>query len=71
VLSGLDAPEFFDTRLFVSLVENLEAEGLLWREEGRLHFDRRLTEGARHSHALFDPALRHRLQLITRRGGQA
>lgn len=71
VLSGLDAPEFFDTRLFVSLVENLEAEGLLWQEEGKLHFDRRLTEGARHSHALFDPALRHRLQLITRQREQA
>ena len=69
VLSGLDAPEFFDTRLFVSLVESLELEGWLWRDaEDRLIFDDRLRDAARRSSKLFDPALRHRLQLITRRG---
>ncbi|HSH57696.1 MAG TPA: glycerol-3-phosphate 1-O-acyltransferase PlsB [Halomonas sp.] len=68
VLSGLDAPEFFDTRLFVSLVESLELEGWLWRDPaGRLTFDDRLRDAARRSRKLFDPALRHRLQLITRR----
>ncbi|WP_043487425.1 glycerol-3-phosphate 1-O-acyltransferase PlsB [Halomonas halodenitrificans] len=68
VLSGLDAPEFFDTRLFVSLVESLELEGWLWRNAAdRLTFDGRLRDAARRSRRLFDPALRHRLQLITRR----
>ncbi|MBE0488823.1 MAG: glycerol-3-phosphate 1-O-acyltransferase PlsB [Halomonas sp.] len=66
LLSGRDAPEFFDTRLFVSLVESLEQEGWLWREEERLMFDDRLCEAARHSRRLFDPTLRHRLQLVTR-----
>ncbi|WP_445000504.1 glycerol-3-phosphate 1-O-acyltransferase PlsB [Halomonas mongoliensis] len=66
LLSGRDAPEFFDTRLFVSLVESLEEEGWLWREEERLMFDDRLCEAAHHSRQLFDPALRHRLQLVTR-----
>ncbi|WP_253449316.1 glycerol-3-phosphate 1-O-acyltransferase PlsB [Halomonas sp. Y3] len=66
LLSGRDAPEFFDTRLFVSLVESLEEEGWLWREEAQLMFDDRLCEAAHHSRRLFDPALRHRLQLVTR-----
>ncbi|MDY7117626.1 glycerol-3-phosphate 1-O-acyltransferase PlsB [Halomonas sp. SSL-5] len=69
LLSGLDAPEFFDTRLFVRLVESLALEGWLWRDpEGLLVFDDRLREAARRSRRLFDPALRHRLQLITLRG---
>ncbi len=47
LLSGLDAPEFFDTRLFVRLVESLELEGWLWRDPaGRLMFDERLREAA-------------------------
>lgn len=66
LLSGRDAPEFFDTRLFVSLVESLEEEGWLWREETLLVFDERLCEAARRSRQLFDPSLRHRLQLVTR-----
>ncbi len=67
LLSGRDAPEFFDTRLFVSLVESLEQEGWLWRDaEERLVYDDRLCEAARHSRRLFDPTLRHRLQLVTR-----
>ncbi|PRY71723.1 glycerol-3-phosphate 1-O-acyltransferase PlsB [Halomonas ventosae] len=66
LLSGLDAPEFFDTRLFSGLVESLEAQGWLHTEEGRLVFDDRLREAARRSRALFDPALRHRLQLVSR-----
>ncbi|TDR52461.1 glycerol-3-phosphate acyltransferase [Halomonas ventosae] len=66
LLSGLDAPEFFDTRLFSGLVESLEAQGWLHAENGRLVFDDRLREAAQRSRALFDPALRHRLQLISR-----
>lgn len=68
LLSGRDAPEFFDTRLFVGLVEGLEREGWLWRDaEGRLVHDQRLREAALRSRRLFDPALRHRLQLIVGR----
>ncbi len=66
LLSGLDAPEFFDTRLFSGLVESLEAQGWLHTEEGRLVFDDHLREAAQQSRALFDPALRHRLQLVSR-----
>ncbi|MEQ5800980.1 glycerol-3-phosphate 1-O-acyltransferase PlsB [Halomonas sp. H10-9-1] len=69
LLSGLDSPEFFDARLFDRLVESLALEGWLWRDpEGLLVFDDRLREAARRAHRLFDPALRHRLQLITLRG---
>ncbi|MGJ7456501.1 glycerol-3-phosphate 1-O-acyltransferase PlsB [Halomonas sp. RA08-2] len=67
LLSGRDAPEFFDTRLFVSLVESLEQEGWLWRSaEEQLLFNDRLCDAASHSRRLFDPLLRHRLQLVTR-----
>jgi glycerol-3-phosphate O-acyltransferase len=68
LLSGRDAPEFFDTRLFISLVESLEQEGWLWRDAERLVFDDRLCDAASHSRRLFDPTLRHRLQLVTRQG---
>ncbi|GHE20776.1 glycerol-3-phosphate 1-O-acyltransferase PlsB [Halomonas urumqiensis] len=66
LLSGLDAPEFFDTQLFASLVESLEAQGWLWREQQQLCYGESLRDAAQRSHRLFDPALRHRLQLITR-----
>jgi len=68
LLSGLDAPEFFDTRLFSGLIESLETQGWLHTEEDRLVFDAALREAAQRSRALFDPALRHRLQLVSRRG---
>ncbi|ERS86044.1 hypothetical protein Q671_09465 [Halomonas sp. PBN3] len=68
LLSGLDSPEFFDSRLFVGLVDGLEQQGWLWRDaEGRLVFDAQLSEAAKRSRRLFDPALRHRLQLVTHR----
>ncbi len=65
VLSGLDAPEFFDTRLFVTLVDSLESEGWVWQQDERLVFDDRLRRAAMQTRELFDPTLRHRLQLIT------
>ncbi|MEQ6916995.1 hypothetical protein [Halomonas aquatica] len=68
LLSGLDAPEFFDTRLFAGLVESLEAQGWIRTDDGRLTFDDELREAARRSRALFDPALRYRLQLVSRQG---
>ena len=36
--------------------------------QARLTFDEALPEAARKSRALFDPALRHRLQLVSRQG---
>ncbi|APE31437.1 glycerol-3-phosphate 1-O-acyltransferase [Halomonas aestuarii] len=68
LLSGLDAPEFFDTRLFSGLVESLAAEGWIGTEGDRLTFGEELREAARRSRALFDSALRHRLQLVSRPG---
>ncbi|MFC2991173.1 glycerol-3-phosphate 1-O-acyltransferase PlsB [Halomonas tibetensis] len=68
LLSGRDAPEFFDPQLFVSLIESLEREGWLWRDEERLVYDDRLREAAGQSQRLLDPTLRHRLQLVTRQG---
>ncbi|WP_069383361.1 glycerol-3-phosphate 1-O-acyltransferase PlsB [Halomonas caseinilytica] len=65
-LTGRDSPEFFDARLFASLVQNLEAEGWLRTRDGRLYYGSRLREGALRGQTLFDPALRHRLQRIAR-----
>lgn len=66
LLSGRDAPEFFDARLFTGLVESLTSCGWLGVEDGRLTYDGTLREAAEQSRSLFDPALRHRLQLIGR-----
>lgn len=66
LLSGRDAPEFFDARLFTGLVESLATGEWLSVDDGRLTFDATLREAAEQSRALFDPALRHRLQLVSR-----
>ncbi|PMR76603.1 glycerol-3-phosphate 1-O-acyltransferase PlsB [Billgrantia endophytica] len=66
LLSGRDAPEFFDRTVFANLIDSLEAEGWAWDERERLWFDERLRTAAQRSRALFDPALRHRLQLVAR-----
>ncbi|WP_104202749.1 glycerol-3-phosphate 1-O-acyltransferase PlsB [Billgrantia saliphila] len=65
LLSGRDAPEFFDRKLFASLIDSLEAEGWLWERDDRLWYDERLRAAAQQSRELFDPALRHRLQLVS------
>ena len=65
LLSGLDAPEFFDRRLFAGLVESLEQDGWIWQDAAeRLCYGSELTATAEHIHTLFDPALRHRLQQL-------
>ncbi|WP_458525563.1 glycerol-3-phosphate 1-O-acyltransferase PlsB [Onishia taeanensis] len=65
LLSGLDAPEFFDRRLFAGLVESLEGDGWIWQDAAeRLCYGSELTATAEHIHTLFDPALRHRLQQL-------
>ncbi len=65
LLSGRDAPEFFDRTLFASLIVSLEAEGWIWEREDRLWFDERLRSAAQRTGELYDPALRHRLQLVS------
>ncbi|MCE8020315.1 glycerol-3-phosphate 1-O-acyltransferase PlsB [Halomonas sp. MCCC 1A11036] len=65
LLSGRDAPEFFDRKLFASLIESLETEGWIWEEDGLLRYDERLRRAAQQTGELFDPALRHRLQLVS------
>ncbi|MDR9438861.1 MAG: glycerol-3-phosphate 1-O-acyltransferase PlsB [Halomonas sp.] len=66
LLSGLDAPAFFDSRLFFGLVESLAAQGWVRTDHGRLVFDDCLREAAQRIRALFDPALHHRLQRVSR-----
>ncbi|MCE8016409.1 glycerol-3-phosphate 1-O-acyltransferase PlsB [Halomonas sp. MCCC 1A17488] len=65
LLTGRDAPEFFDRKLFASLIDSLEAEGWIWEREERLWYDERLRSAAQRTGELYDPALRHRLQLIS------
>ncbi|QTP58011.1 glycerol-3-phosphate 1-O-acyltransferase PlsB [Billgrantia antri] len=65
LLTGRDAPEFFDHKLFASLIESLEAEGWIWEQDERLWFDERLRSAAQRTGELYDPALRHRLQLVS------
>ena len=66
LLSGLNAPEFSDWRLFSGLLDVLENEGWLWRENDRLCFDAALEVAQQRGRALFDPALRHRLSQLAR-----
>ena len=65
LLSGRDAPEFFDRKLFASLIESLEAQGWIWEQEDLLWYDERLRHAAHQTGELYDPALRHRLQLVS------
>ncbi|OHV13468.1 glycerol-3-phosphate 1-O-acyltransferase [Kushneria phosphatilytica] len=72
LLQGLNAPEYFDQRLFSGLLDSLETQGWLWSDHnGYLHFDERLIEALRHSRLLFDPELRHRLTQMTARSTTA
>ena len=64
LLSGLDAPEFFDQRLFAGLVDSLIEERWLWQQDERLYYDARLVEAAQRARELFDPALRQRLMQL-------
>ncbi|SFH91987.1 glycerol-3-phosphate 1-O-acyltransferase PlsB [Modicisalibacter xianhensis] len=64
LLSGLNAPEFFDRRLFSGLLDTLEKEGWLWREAQHLCFDKALEAAQLRGRVLFDPVLRHRLRQI-------
>ncbi|KXS39827.1 MAG: glycerol-3-phosphate O-acyltransferase [Halomonadaceae bacterium T82-2] len=64
LLSGLNAPEFFDRRLFSGLLDALLAEGWIWETEGHLAFDALLGEALARSRSLFDPTLRRRLWQI-------
>ncbi|KFF48518.1 glycerol-3-phosphate acyltransferase [Gammaproteobacteria bacterium MFB021] len=66
LLAGLNAPEFFDKRLFSALLETLEAQGWLRVEADRLHYDEALMRAQKRSRTLFDPELRHRLVRLTR-----
>ncbi|MGO1343949.1 glycerol-3-phosphate 1-O-acyltransferase PlsB [Chromohalobacter japonicus] len=68
LLSGLNAPEFFDKRLFSGLLDTLESQGWLWQENDKLCYDSSLENAQRRGQALFDPSLHHRLtQLVHRR----
>lgn len=64
-LQGLDAPEFFDARLFAGLLDSLERDGWLWQHEDCIEFDQRLPKALYSRRLLFDPALRRRLTALT------
>ncbi|GAB2792130.1 glycerol-3-phosphate 1-O-acyltransferase PlsB [Halomonas shantousis] len=66
LLSGLNAPEFFDKRLFSGLLDTLEADGWLWQENDRLCYGEALENAQHRLRALFDPALRQRLGKLAR-----
>ena len=66
LLAGLNAPEFFDKRLFSGLLDTLEQQGWLRVENEHLFYEESLPRLQRRSRALFDPELRHRLVRLTR-----
>lgn len=66
LLAGLNAPEFFDKRLFSGLLDTLEQQGWLRVENEHLFYEESLARLQRRSRALFDPELRHRLVRLTR-----
>ncbi|OLO03052.1 MULTISPECIES: glycerol-3-phosphate 1-O-acyltransferase PlsB [Salinicola] len=65
LLAGLNAPEFFDKRLFSGMLETLEQQGWLRVENEHLFYDDTLPRLQMRSRALFDPELRHRLVRLT------
>jgi len=66
LLSGLNAPEFFDKRLFSGLLDTLEQQEWLRVENEHLVYEDSLPRLQMRSRALFDPELRHRLVRLTR-----
>lgn len=64
VLTGREAPEFFDARLFEGLVDSLIKEGWVWITEDHLMFGEHLRDTTQRVAHLLDPALRQRLALI-------
>ncbi|MBY5943395.1 glycerol-3-phosphate 1-O-acyltransferase PlsB [Halomonas sp. DP5N14-9] len=71
LLSGREAPEFFDPKLFETLIDTLEQEGWVWLEQDRLHFDECLKRAAQRASRLLDASLRRRLALISRHREEA
>ncbi|WP_110686852.1 glycerol-3-phosphate 1-O-acyltransferase PlsB [Salinicola aestuarinus] len=67
LLAGLDAPEFFDKRLFSDILDTLMAQGWLTLKNERLHYPQALPEAQARSRALFDPELRHRIVRLAER----
>tara|TARA_R110000751_G_scaffold73497_8_gene148642 strand:+ start:2264 stop:3649 length:1386 start_codon:yes stop_codon:yes gene_type:complete len=70
LLSGLNAPEFFDKRLFSGLLDTLLELEFIWLESGQLCFGEALEDLQVHGRDLFDPALRHRLQHVRLRDSE-
>ena len=65
LLSGRAAPEFFDLRLFESLVDSLVADGWVCEEEQYLVFDHNLRHAAHNAMQLLDASLQRRLAAVT------
>ncbi|ERL49971.1 hypothetical protein BJB45_02270 [Halomonas huangheensis] len=65
LLSGRAAPEFFDLRLFESLVDSLIADGWVWEEEQQLVFGSDLQHAASNAMQLLDASLQRRLAAVT------
>ncbi|WP_261389553.1 glycerol-3-phosphate 1-O-acyltransferase PlsB [Halomonas denitrificans] len=66
LLSGREAPEFFDPKLFETLIDTLGQEGWIWLDQQQVHFDECLRQAAQRASRLLDASLRRRLALITR-----
>ncbi|WP_204352648.1 glycerol-3-phosphate 1-O-acyltransferase PlsB [Salinicola halophilus] len=67
LLAGLDAPEFFDKRLFSDILDTLMSRGWLTIEHECLHYAEALPRAQARSRALFDPELRHRIVRLAER----
>nr|WP_286009952.1 glycerol-3-phosphate 1-O-acyltransferase PlsB [Larsenimonas salina] len=62
LLQGVNAPEYFDKRLFQGLLQTLTDEGWCWEDDaGVLHIHEELKDALNTRRRLFDPALRQRL----------
>ena len=66
LLHEFEAPEFYDQTLFRQFIESLGQIGILTRdEEGRLVFDQRLEQFARHARLILDKEVRHAIIQVT------
>ena len=66
LLHELDAPEFFDRRLFRGFIDQLRARGVVWADEHNcIAFDSRIHEIERDARIVLSEQIRHSILQVT------
>ena len=68
MLHELDAPEFFDRRLFTGFIEGLKKSGVVTvRADRCLEFDERILAAERDARQVLSDSIRHSILQVTHR----